>query len=126
MDFAPARRRQRAESIVPMINVVFLLLIFFLMTAQIAPPDPFDITPPNAEGAEAEAQPDTLYLSAGAELAYEDATGEDVFTALARRTAQEPLTIRADAALPATRLAMLLPRLNTLGINSFQLVTGAP
>ncbi|MEM1152412.1 MAG: biopolymer transporter ExbD, partial [Pseudomonadota bacterium] len=33
---APDRKR-RAENYVPMINVVFLLLIFFLMTAQIAP-----------------------------------------------------------------------------------------
>lgn len=47
MDFAPPKRRPRAESIVPMINVVFLLLIFFLMTAQIAPPDPFEVAPPN-------------------------------------------------------------------------------
>ncbi len=31
------RRASGDENIVPMINVVFLLLIFFLMTAQIAP-----------------------------------------------------------------------------------------
>ena len=34
------KRRPRGESIIPMINVVFLLLIFFLLTAQIAPADP--------------------------------------------------------------------------------------
>ena len=31
MDFTPTRRRDLPESIVPMINVVFLLLIFFLI-----------------------------------------------------------------------------------------------
>ncbi|MGR3522560.1 MAG: biopolymer transporter ExbD, partial [Paracoccus sp. (in: a-proteobacteria)] len=31
-----------------MINVVFLLLIFFLLTAQIAPAPPFDVTPPDS------------------------------------------------------------------------------
>ena len=49
MDFAPRRpARPARENIVPMINVVFLLLVFFVMTAQIAPPDPFDIAPPEA------------------------------------------------------------------------------
>lgn len=38
MQFDLPQRRSRPESVVPMINIVFLLLIFFLMTAQIAPP----------------------------------------------------------------------------------------
>ena len=48
MQFPDPPRRKPPESIVPMINVVFLLLIFFLMTAQIAPPDPFEINPPDS------------------------------------------------------------------------------
>ena len=53
MRFAPpgARPRRPRESAVPMINIVFLLLIFFLMTATIAPPAPFAVTPPAAERA---------------------------------------------------------------------------
>jgi periplasmic protein TonB len=47
MDFGSPPRRPRAESVVPMINVVFLLLVFFLMTATIAPPDPFASVPPD-------------------------------------------------------------------------------
>ncbi|NHX27772.1 biopolymer transporter ExbD, partial [Escherichia coli] len=46
MQFPQHPRRDRGENIVPMINVVFLLLIFFLMTAQIGPPAPIDVTPP--------------------------------------------------------------------------------
>ena len=46
---APPRRR--SENIVPMINVAFLLLIFFLMTAVIAPRDPVEIDLPTAVGA---------------------------------------------------------------------------
>ena len=40
--FTPdAARAPTRDSTVPMINIVFLLLIFFLITAQIAPPAPF-------------------------------------------------------------------------------------
>ena len=48
MEFAPASRPHTPrESVVPMINVVFLLLIFFLMTAQITAPTPVEVTPPS-------------------------------------------------------------------------------
>jgi len=40
MEFARPRHRRPLEPIVPMINVVFLLLIFFLMSAQIRTPRP--------------------------------------------------------------------------------------
>ena len=57
-------RRPRGESIIPMINVVFLLLIFFLLTAQIAPSTPFPLTPPDsASDIPAEAR-DVLFISA--------------------------------------------------------------
>ena len=36
MNLGQSTRRPARESVVPMINVVFLLLIFFLMSAQIA------------------------------------------------------------------------------------------
>ncbi|MGB1619323.1 MAG: biopolymer transporter ExbD, partial [Flavobacteriales bacterium] len=35
-----------------MTDLVFLLLIFFLMTSRLAPPDPFEVTPPQAETAD--------------------------------------------------------------------------
>ena len=38
MEFSTPRMRRAAEPALPMINVVFLLLIFFLMSAQIAAP----------------------------------------------------------------------------------------
>ena len=69
------RRRPRGETIIPMINVVFLLLVFFLLTAQIAPPEPFRLTPPDAADADLPARDrDVLYVSASGELAY-DAAG---------------------------------------------------
>jgi len=56
--------RPRAESIVPMINVAFLLLIFFLMTAVIAPMDPVEIDLPGAVGASDAEGEISLYVEA--------------------------------------------------------------
>lgn len=108
--FAPAAsRRARAESIVPMINVVFLLLIFFMMSAQLAPPDPFELmVPQTPEGAAPEAG-NALYISDDGLLAYGEARGEAVFAALAGH--QGPLQIRADRALDGAALARVLRRL---------------
>ena len=127
MDFGPIPRRKRGESIVPMINVVFLLLIFFLMTAQITPPEPFPITPPEAEAEPAEAMPDTFYIAADGSFAYETARDRAVFEALRGRAPDAwPLTIRADADLPASVLATLLPELAAIGITDIALIAGAP
>ena len=126
MRFARPTPRQRRESIVPMINVVFLLLIFFLMTAQIAPPEPFEVTPPTVSADPAEADPDTLFVSAEGALAYGAARDEAVFAALSARGAARPLTIRADGALSAAALAAILPRLRAAGVAEVLIVTGAP
>lgn len=111
--------------IVPMINVVFLLLVFFLMSARIAPPDPFPLTPPEAVAAAADLPADTLFVAADGTLAYEDARGEAAIAALSGR-GDAPLAIRADARLPAGELAALLPRLADAGVGRIALVTVSP
>ena len=78
MDFTDAPRRPRAESIVPMINVVFLLLIFFLMTSRLAQPDPFEVTPPEAAlDTPLEAQA-TLYVDKSGKLSFDGFEGAAV------------------------------------------------
>ena len=125
MDFRPARPRRRpAEAIVPMINVVFLLLIFFLMSAQIAPQAPFQVTPPLASGSAPGDSGDSLFLSADATPGYAGASGAGAWQALAERSAREaPLLIRADAELPAAALTQVLKRLAGLGITNVTLAT---
>ena len=107
-------RRSRSESIIPMINVVFLLLIFFLLTAQIARQVPFDLTPPDSESEIAAADLDVLYVSAGGELAYNEARGDAVWPEIGARETTDPLEIRADAGTPASLVAGLLVRLREI------------
>ncbi|WP_230374313.1 ExbD/TolR family protein [Pontivivens ytuae] len=105
-----------------MINVVFLLLIFFLMTAQIAPPPPLEVELPSSDSDEAAEGPATLYLAADGTLAFREARGDAVFATLAAEP-PETLLIRADAAVPAARIAELLPRLAAVGITETAIVT---
>jgi biopolymer transport protein ExbD len=117
-------RQARGENIVPMINVVFLLLIFFLMSAQIAPPDPVEISLPESASGEAQVQDDTLYVDAQGNLFFGADKGEAVWNLLASRDQSSPLLIRADATLPAAELAALLPKLAAAGVTDTLLVTG--
>lgn len=124
--------RPRAESIVPMINVVFLLLIFFLMTAQIAPPEPFNVTPPKAGSETPTTAELVLYLSEEGEIAFREMRDAAAIEAVGAEAARcdgcprSTLTLRADAGVPASRLAALLPQLSAAGFSVVELVTAAP
>lgn len=123
MDFSDPPRKPRAESIVPMINVVFLLLIFFLMTSRLAQPDPFDLSLPesaldsSAEGAQ------TLYVDKTGKLFFDGIEGDAALTALTKvGSTTDKLVLRADAALPATDMAKLMAQLASTGVKNVELM----
>ena len=119
---AGTRHRAPREAVVPMINVVFLLLIFFMVTASFTL-QPFDVVlPDGGEGAEASVG-DALYIGADGELAFEVLRGEAVYEGLASRSAETPLLIRADQGASAVQLAAVKARLAALGITEAELVT---
>src|SRR3546814_5580799 len=63
-------RQDGEENIVPLINIVFLLLIFFMLTGNLAPPEPFDIDPPaSLSEAEAGERPVTVSVAADGRIA---------------------------------------------------------
>lgn len=115
----PRTRRAPRDSIVPMINVAFLLLVFFLMVAVFAPPDPLDATPPESGAGTEPPAFETLVVSGTGELAFGSLRGEDVFGALSAG----PLQLRADASLEAADLARLVRRLAEIGVSPIELVT---
>ena len=122
MQFAPPRKRQPREAIVPMINVVFLLLIFFLMTATIAPPDPLDVSPPRA-AAEATDRAEALSVTADGRLAFGSLRGPAAISAAVDAGA---VRLRVDANLPGSDLARLMTRLAAQGARQVQIVTVMP
>jgi biopolymer transport protein ExbD len=126
VDLREPPRPDPPESIVPMINVVFLLLIFFLMTARIAPPDPFGVEPPESTAGGPGAAPLVLQVSDAGEIAYGAARGEAAVEAIAADAAGEPVTVRAGAALPGQDLARILAELAGGGVETIELATIAP
>ena len=117
-------RRARSQTDVPMINVVFLLLIFFLISAQIAPPDPFETQLPMARMEESAAPSLALYLSKDGEIAFGSARGEAALREAAATHGQDAaLPLYADARAPAQALASTLAKLQALGQSKVSLIT---
>lgn len=123
MDFNAPSRPPKGESIVPMINVVFLLLVFFLMTAQIAPPDPFEVTPPSAiEAVEPETEL-TLYVGQNDAIQFQDVSGEAAYAALtALSETGAGLQLRIDATLDGDTLAVAMRKLAKAGFATVEVV----
>ena len=119
MQFSKPRTRPKAESIVPMINVVFL-------TARITQPAPFDVTPPKAQSEQEPQDAATLYVAADGQLGLDGQSGDTVWDALALLPDGAPLTLRADATLPARDLSRILARLADAGITAVDLVVARP
>lgn len=127
MDLSETPRRPRAESIVPMINVVFLLLIFFLMTSRLVQPDPVELAlPESATGRDANADP-VLFVGKNGQLHYGGLQGAEAVARLVAENAHSNahsyvIKMRADAALEATVLARILRDLAAAGLARVELV----
>lgn len=123
-ELSPPKRRAPRENFVPMINVVFLLLIFFLMTAQIAPPEPFEVTPPDSAQDTPAGSGTTLFVSAKGDLALKALRDEAGI--LAHLQSQEPgseLILRADARVAGETIAALMPKLAAAGVTRLKLIS---
>ncbi|WP_417699125.1 biopolymer transporter ExbD [Pseudophaeobacter sp.] len=127
MDFSTPKKRQTGEPILPMINVVFLLLIFFLLSSQIAPRAPFAITPPKLENGETLTPEAVLFMAADARLYFSGAEGRDALAAVVAQAPElEVLTLRADSEVPAREVAALISRLRDAGIKAVSLTGTGP
>ncbi len=104
---APARRREAPENTIALINVVFLLLVFFLVAGTLSAPRDPAVDLAEAQSFDPAAlDPAALYIDAGGALRV---AGEalPLEAALARVTAASPegaLTIVPDRALDARAL----------------------
>lgn len=121
-------RRSIGEPIVPLINVVFLLLVFLMMSSAPDLPDPWNIDPALSESENEDQQnPPALYMSASGDMAYGPATGEaEVFQAISRDVQNRTLTtlrIKADKQLDTAELLFAISKAKTHGVTTILLVT---
>ena len=129
------RKRDDETQLVPLINIVFLLLIFFMLSGNFSQTGPFDITPPDSSSPQAaDEQSLVIYISAGGRLAVDDG-GElalsEVKALIGERMATEPklrVQLKADGGLVAEKLLDLLEAVKSAGPEKMALlvVTRAP
>jgi biopolymer transport protein ExbD len=117
------------ERIMPLINIVFLLLIFFMVAGRLGASDPFDVIPPETGHAEAaRLEGVEILLGADGALALDrrEVDRATLMAELARRLGDAPgtrLRLRADQGGEARALVTLMQELRALGAREVTLVT---
>lgn len=117
----PAAERRRRDPTIALINVVFLMLIFFLIAGTVAPPLEKDLELVDTSGLEGREPPDALVLRADGTLSYRG-TPIDPADYMAGHDAG-PVRIVPDRDARGVRLMEVSGALRRLGANSVVLVT---
>lgn len=129
---APARlfrRRKRAmdndERIMPLVNIVFLLLIFFMVVGRLSAADPFKVLPPESANEGPQATEDNLVLiGQDGRLALNgEILPEDALLAKLSDVRADELRVKADGRAEAVRVVAVIERLKTVGFVSVRLMT---
>lgn len=117
--------RPRAEGTIALINVVFLMLIFFLVAGQIAAPIDRDVQLVGADMTSARMPDDALVLHADGTTTWRGAaTDPESFAAAQAETdSNAPLRILPDREVPARDLVALALALRAAGAQDVRLVT---
>lgn len=114
------------EPMLPLINIVFLLLIFFMIAGSLQKLGPFDVDPPASQAAEGQPE-DTIVLWFGrnGEIGIDDLTGglDRLSSMLPTDYIGRPVEIRADREVEGAKVVTLLARLQELGVEKVQLMT---
>jgi len=124
MNFRKTSYVSEKENIVPMINIVFLLLIFFLITSSLVsrPGEiierPFGLTDAQVE------DPNYLFVTSSSEIMYLGQTGELAWD-LIKESDLNTLTIEADRNLAANKFISLLNKLSDMNIPHLEMIVNA-
>lgn len=133
MNLKRKRERQSQDnSMIPLINVVFLMLAFFMILGQIEGSDAVRLDPPESLSRQAQAEyAATLLVTERMSLYLEDRPlrieqlGEEIRRVL--ESSVDPQEVRvlvkADASLPASDLRLVLARLRAAGLLRVSLAT---
>jgi biopolymer transport protein ExbD len=127
--FEPPRPRNDEERVLPLINVVFLLLIFFMLAGRIAANDPFEVTPPRAASESGAQSRDMLVLiSPDGRIALdgEVVTRSGLEAAVAARltsNAGARVRLKADGGTEASGVVAIMETLRAAGVERLKLLT---
>ncbi|MEM6946355.1 MAG: biopolymer transporter ExbD [Pseudomonadota bacterium] len=120
-------RRRRGEGVVPMINVAFLLMIFFLMSTTLAPERNTSVALPEAVSGKLADEGRALVVAADGTMAWGQFRDDAAIEAIAATFGDgsgRVLTIRADRNVEGAVIARLIARLGAEGVTDSALMTG--
>ena len=123
------KKKARSPNLVPLINIVFLLLIFFMLTGTLKRSDIFDISPPESStGADAEAPELVLLISKSNKLALNNQNIEfsELNTKLLNIIQEFPIQevlIKADGKANSGTLSKVINVMREVGIKRAAIVT---
>jgi biopolymer transport protein ExbD len=126
-----ATARRQSNWVFQFINIIFLILLFFLINGTITETPQQDILPPITIRSEAGSAPHNgLYVDQSGRLFFQNrqvTEAEFVVTALSRRsTAPRPQLIVVDRRLPAVAMIDLVSSLESAGMSDLSLLTIRP
>jgi biopolymer transport protein ExbD len=132
MKIARTPRKRPQDTIVPLIDVVFFLLVFFMLIGRMDATAPFEVEPPDAtSGRDMPAGGATLSVGATGDLAFDGnaIAAEDLDVTLAARLDENPglrLRINAHKGADLRHVLPLLTRAEAIGVRDVVLVVTPP
>ncbi len=123
---AARRPKDDDQPILPLINVVFLLLIFFMIVGHLAAADPFHIEPPTSVSeTEPGGQDHLILVGADGRVAFDGTVMDDaaLAAALGGDGEQGQFRLKADGGADAVRLVEIMELMRGAGIEKVHLLT---
>jgi biopolymer transport protein ExbD len=124
----PKSTRDSEANLIPLINIVFLLLIFFMLAGRLAPTELMALEPPRSDSLRSAPVTTLVVLvDQGGQIRLEGETldEETLMDRIALHLADGPqsLQIKADAGLDAIQLLDLLEQMRAAGAEELDLLT---
>ncbi len=124
-------QRDTEDYILPLVNVVFLLLIFFLLAGSFKAADPLEIQPPQslserreeAEGPLIVILDEKGQLALGGKRVADDELQRQLAARLSQGEGGRVVKLKADAAVEAQRVLAVMARLRKAGARKVTLLT---
>ena len=122
-------RKKRLPNLVPLINIVFLLLIFFMLSGTLSKKDLFEVDPPlSYTGSNAESPEMTILIRNDNKISLDDKiiplnNLEAYLTSLLKNKSIEEVLIKADGNASSGILSKVIRMIRNTGIKRAAIVT---
>ena len=127
MRFPIPSRRNESENTLPLINVVFLLLIFFMIAGRLSEADPFQVMPPESSSEIHPGERDLLvHVDAQGAVALEGQpiAAEHLAAEVTRLLPESGVVrLKADGAADAAQVVDVMESLREAGVERLHLLT---